>query len=195
MSRPLSTRACGLRSEAGLLAPGPTPPHLPGPPSADRWLRACSARRGGHPRSQWRVRAGFSPASLHHRPLNVGILPANCASRQSSGADRCPRSESGVARRSASSLASTPAASSRRACSRSSERPTVSAAATFPSCRYQVVKLPVLDRAAHDLLVPLVGRADVLEFAPVGEDRRRSTAPRRGGRRGRACSAPPSCRG
>src|SRR5579862_7965991 len=32
-----------------------------------RWL--ALARRDEHPRSQWRVRAGFAPASLHHRPL------------------------------------------------------------------------------------------------------------------------------
>jgi hypothetical protein len=27
-----------------------------------------------HPRSQWRVRAGFTPASLDHRPLELRIL-------------------------------------------------------------------------------------------------------------------------
>src|SRR5439155_11732861 len=68
MSQPLSTRACGPRPTAGLLADGPTPPRLPVLPEAARWLRAARARRGGHPRSQWRVRAGFSPASLHRRP-------------------------------------------------------------------------------------------------------------------------------
>ena len=33
------------------------------------------ARRAGHPRSQWRVRAGFPPASLHHRPLSGQFYP------------------------------------------------------------------------------------------------------------------------
>ncbi len=45
----------------------------------------------------------------------------------------------------------------------------MSAALTTPSFRYQLVKVPVLERAAQDLLVPLVGRPDVLELAPVAE--------------------------
>src|SRR5918998_2462263 len=54
----------GLWSEGGLLTPGPTLPRLPGP-LRDQWLAlAC----GGLPRSQWRVRAGFSPASLSTDP-------------------------------------------------------------------------------------------------------------------------------
>src|SRR4051794_41869102 len=35
---------------AGLLAPGPTAPHLPGPPSAVQWLERRSALAGGVPR-------------------------------------------------------------------------------------------------------------------------------------------------
>src|SRR5438105_4074833 len=81
MSRPLSTRACGLRPKAGLLTPGPTLPRLPehaggGPVAACRM-----ARRGGHPRSQWRVRAGFAPASLHHRPYERADLTSPHATR------------------------------------------------------------------------------------------------------------------
>ena len=42
------------------------------------------ARGGGHPRSQWRVRAGFSPASLHHRPYER-LDPTPLASRLAVG--------------------------------------------------------------------------------------------------------------
>ncbi len=66
---PLSTRASGFRSEVGLLAPGPIPPRLPIPHWAEQWLRAQATRGGGLPRLQWRVRAGFTPASLATDPV------------------------------------------------------------------------------------------------------------------------------
>src|SRR5207302_1499270 len=63
---PLSTRACWLWSGAGLLADGPTGRRLPGDLTSP--VAVCGARR---PRSQWRVRAGSSPAS-HHLDLEQG---------------------------------------------------------------------------------------------------------------------------
>ena len=68
MSQPLSTRACGL--VVGGRSPGSRayPSRLPDRRMADQWLALTRLLRG-HPRSQWRVRAGFSPASLDHRPL------------------------------------------------------------------------------------------------------------------------------
>ena len=55
---------------------------LPGLPSrafpdrvAVQWRAVAAATAcGRRPRSQWRVRAGFAPASLHHRPLNGGSV-------------------------------------------------------------------------------------------------------------------------
>ena len=58
---------------------------------------------------------------------------------------------------------------SRRAWSRSSERPTVSAAFDGAVLQVPVREAAFLEGPAHDLLVPLVRGADVLEFAPVGE--------------------------
>src|ERR1700722_1237293 len=72
MEPPLSTRACGL--VVGGRSPGSRahPPRLPDPPSG-RSVAALS-RRGWHPRSQWRVRAGFAPASLRHRPFIYEVI-------------------------------------------------------------------------------------------------------------------------
>ena len=48
-SHPFPRGLSGLWPEAGLLAPGPTLPRLPGPPSAAQWLHASRAC-GGRPR-------------------------------------------------------------------------------------------------------------------------------------------------
>src|SRR5581483_9522354 len=61
-SHPFPRGLFGLQSEAGLLASGPTSRAFPDR-LAIQWLDACGKR----PRSQWRVRAGLSPASLRHR--------------------------------------------------------------------------------------------------------------------------------
>ena len=79
------------------------------------------------------------------------------------------RSLPASAMRSRAALTSTPSASIRRASARSSERPTLRQPATRPPCRYQTRELAALAVAAPDLLVPLAGRADVLEAGPVGE--------------------------
>src|SRR4051794_41559770 len=53
---------------AGLLAPGPTAPRLPGPPSAVQWLERPSALAGGVPGHRGGVPAAFPPASLSPPP-------------------------------------------------------------------------------------------------------------------------------
>ena len=130
------------------------------------------ARRDGHPRSQWRVRAGFAPASLRPptverpdptrpRALSAGRAFSGCQPRGCCSGRRGPRAgarRAGCRRRSAAVRAS-----------RSSERPQVSAALTTPSFRYQMVKLPPAIEprtisSSHSYAGP-----DVLEFAPVGE--------------------------
>ncbi len=63
MSHPFPRGLSALRSEGGLLASGPTDSRLPGSHVATQWLRLQAACYR-HPRSQWRVRAGLSPASL-----------------------------------------------------------------------------------------------------------------------------------
>src|SRR3954452_13601523 len=65
----------GLRPEAGLLAPGSASQRLPGPPWAVPVAALHLARAAGVTRSQWRVRAGFPPASLRHRPITPVSLP------------------------------------------------------------------------------------------------------------------------
>ena len=69
MEPPLSARACRLagRREVSWL-PGLPLRAFPAPRAA-QWLRRRGARAARLPRSQWRVRAGFAPASLDHRPL------------------------------------------------------------------------------------------------------------------------------
>src|SRR6476646_5953810 len=57
----------GLSVGGGLLAPGPTVPRLPGRRCGVPVARA-RMRCGRRPRSQWRVRAGFAPASLTTDP-------------------------------------------------------------------------------------------------------------------------------
>src|SRR3954462_694574 len=55
-ANPFSARAVlALWSEGGLLAPGPTPPHLPGPRGGPVVATAAAVAREGHPRTQWRV--------------------------------------------------------------------------------------------------------------------------------------------
>ena len=82
MSRPLSTRASW--AWVGGRSPGfrATFPRLPGPPQADPVARAPSALARWRPRSQWRVRAGISPASLDHRPRTAGSLHRSAASQE-----------------------------------------------------------------------------------------------------------------
>ena len=67
-ANPFPRGLVGLRSEAGLLAPGPTPPRLPVPPEADRWLRARGALRQASPvtvAGPRRIRTGFpSPPTV-----------------------------------------------------------------------------------------------------------------------------------
>ena len=61
---PLSTRAlwaCGRRQVSWL----PGLPLRAFPTAGGESVARARTRRGGHPRSQWRVRAGFAPASLH----------------------------------------------------------------------------------------------------------------------------------
>src|ERR1039458_2204705 len=168
-----------FRSEAGLLAPGPTPPRLPGPPEADRWLRAVLTRCGEHPRSQWRVRAGFPPASLHHRPLNVWIL-LDTAWRM------LPRGPTLEAARSAPDVLQigVPIAEStslgliqRLASGEKASRLVEIIGATdregalhHPVLQIPVGERPVLKGSEQDLLIPVIGRTHVLEFTPVGED-------------------------
>ena len=70
-------------------------------PTRRRRISGCAlrARRGGHPRSQWRVRAGFSPASLGHRPMNAadrtprGVVPRH---RLSAALDGAPSAAPGA---------------------------------------------------------------------------------------------------
>ena len=66
LANPFPRGSCGLTVGAGLLAPGQ--PHRAFPDH--RGPVACAlTRQRRHPRSQWRVRAGFTPASLHDRRL------------------------------------------------------------------------------------------------------------------------------
>src|SRR5205085_3872886 len=64
-SHPFPRGLSAFWSMAGLLADGPTCRAFP----VDSWS-SSGIECGWRPRSQWRVRAGFSPASHHHRPLN-----------------------------------------------------------------------------------------------------------------------------
>src|SRR5580704_5015593 len=74
------------RGLVGLLVGGRSPgsrahhPRLPDSQS-DRSVAALM-RRGWHPRSQWRVRAGFAPTSLDHRPYELGHPTAVAPVRQ-----------------------------------------------------------------------------------------------------------------
>ena len=73
---PLSARAFGFPVGMGFLAYGIDPAAPSRMPMAFRWLRLSAC--GGHPRSQWRVRAGFSPDFPHSPTLGLcasGILP------------------------------------------------------------------------------------------------------------------------
>lgn len=56
----------GLWSEAGLLAPGPTPPRLPNPPSGGSVARACVALAVGIP-----GHSGGSAPDSHRLPLTT----------------------------------------------------------------------------------------------------------------------------
>ncbi len=183
-SQPLSTRACGL-SVSGRFPGSRAYPSAPSHLFSKQWLRVLT-RYGWHPRSQWRVRAGFSPASLHLRPSCSPILlaaahpcsrhlalalPPTARSTAALTGDTGPPADtthdslpkvfssflsfacgayptslrslsaSASALRCPSSRIPAPA-SRRRAWSRSSERPNVSAAFTCPSFRYQVVNSP-----------------------------------------------------
>ena len=124
----------------------------------DRSLRkagrpAPRRRHASPPGRSWPAAAGDGPAA--DAPHAQGL------ERRQVGAE--------LAERFGASAREVPAEISRRACSRSSERPTDSAAATRPSFRYQTLNSPLLDAAAHDLPIPVVRGTDVLERGPVGE--------------------------
>ena len=79
MSQPLSARAswrCGRRQVSWL----PGPPLAPSRPALRAsGAAAVAAAREGHPRSQWRVRAGFTPASLTTDPGRRGCYRGDVA--------------------------------------------------------------------------------------------------------------------
>ncbi len=85
---PLSTRAFGLggrRLVSWLTG-------LPAAPS--RGLDVAQWHRcGRHPRSQWRVRAGLSPASHDHRPWDSSMLPPRGAAKMRCGGCRVSASQ------------------------------------------------------------------------------------------------------
>src|ERR1700730_5723704 len=187
MSQPLSTRACGLRSEAGLLGHWSTPSRPPAPPEAYWWLCALQARRGRPPRSQWRVRAGFSPASLHHRPYEhrdptrhaggrrvelAGPVSTRTGERWMSPSGRVVAPDSAqvdldVAKRSSfvaqrNAVDDQPAGMVDIVGSAERER-----ALWDPILQVPVRERPLLDRPAHDLLVPLIPPDDVMLFPPL----------------------------
>ena len=69
MSHPFPRGLFGFVVGGGLLAIGPTGGAFPAP-CRRQWL---GYRRP--PRSQWRVRAGFAPASHHYRPWTLHRIP------------------------------------------------------------------------------------------------------------------------
>ena len=100
--------ACGRRRSPGFRADPPAPSRLA---TASQWPRPARAC-GGLPRSQWRVRAGFAPASLP--PTDDGAIVALCHTERRGPDDGQPDPHLHASSATAARRTSATAAASRR---------------------------------------------------------------------------------